>query len=75
MHPDLMLDLHRLHVQESLSGAEHHRHRHRRRRPRSPSRVRRDLAALLVYAAERLVDEPAMHVPRSTGRTSAGAIR
>lgn len=76
MHPDVMLDLHRLRVQGSLRDAEHHHHhRHRQQRPRPPSRLRRDLAALLVHLAERLADEPAVDLPQVIGGRNAGAAR
>lgn len=83
MHPDLMLDLSRLRVQESLRAAEHHQHRHRQRqrqrqrqrRPRPPSRLRRDIAALLMHLAERLADEPVVNLPRAVGGENARAAR
>ena len=73
MHPDLLFDLHRLRVQQALHDAERHRHRHRR--PRPPSRLRRDLAALLMYLADRLADEPAMNLPGAVGGENARAAR
>lgn len=79
MHPDLMLDLYRLRIQESLRDAEHHHQRacqrQRQRRPRPPSRLRRDIAALLVHLAERLADEPVVNLPRAVGGENARAAR
>lgn len=75
MHPDLILDLHRLRVQESQHGAAHRLHHQRQRRPRSPWRLRRDLAALLVYLADRLADEPAVNLPPAVGGENARAAR
>ncbi len=73
MHPDLLFDLHRLRVHEALHDAEIHRQRHRR--PRPPSRLRRDLAASLMYLADRLAADPAVSLPRAVDGANPRAAR